>query len=253
MAEKQKDLLTDEALVLHVKNWQTADKYAVCFTKEYGKVRFIAYGARYEKNVAGRLLQPFAHLRIEVQPGQRLDKLRSCELVELPQVLDMQQVAYAAVAAELTAVLTEDRQPQPELYELLCQTFKTMTQRNPRLVALSFAIKLLTLTGFAPQLAYCVNCGEQLPAEAGCWFSPLQGGVVCASCKAGYSGDGLEPCGAGTRRLWNWLAQLDFANPAPFSVRGAELMELERILYKFIFFQTDKPLNSLNFLSQMGL
>lgn len=253
MSEKQKELLTDDALVLHVKNWQTADKYAVCFTKEHGKVRFIAYGARYERNVTGRLLQPFANLHIEVQPGQRLDKLRSCELLQLPQVLDMQQVAYAAVAAELTAVLTEDREPQPELYALLQQTFSTMTQRNPRLVALSFAIKLLGLTGFAPQLEHCVNCGEPLAADADVYFSPLQGGTVCAHCKAGYSGDGLEPCGAGTRRLWSWLAQLDFAHPAPFSVRGAELMELERILYKFIFFQTDKPLNSLNFLSQMGL
>lgn len=253
MSEKQKELLTDDALVLHVKNWQTADKYAVCFTKEHGKVRFIAYGARYEKNVAGRLLQPFANLHIEVQPGQRLDKLRSCELLQLPQVLDMQQVAYAAVAAELTAVLTEDREPQPELYELLQQAFRTMTQRNPRLVALSFAIKLLGLTGFAPQLEHCVNCGEQLPAEAQAYFSPLQGGAVCAACKAAYNGDGLEPCGAGTRSLWRWLAQLDFVHPAPFSVRGAELMELERLLYKFIFFQTDKPLNSLNFLSQMGL
>ena len=30
-------------------------------------------------------------------------------------------------------------------------------------------------------------------------------------------------------------------------------MELEKILFKFIFFQTDKPLNSLNFLSQLQL
>lgn len=253
MADKQKELLSDEALVLHVKNWQTADKYAVCFTKEHGKIRFVAYGARYEKNVTGRLLQPFANLHVEVQPGQRLDKLRSCELLALPQVLDMQQVAYAAVAAELTAVLTEDRQPQPELYELLQQSFLAMTKRNPRLVALSFAIKLLSLTGFAPQLTYCVNCGELIAAGANAYFSPLQGGAVCAACRTNYSGDGLEPCGAGTRSLWQWLAELDFEHPVPFSVRGAELMELERLLYKFIFFQTDKPLNSLNFLSQIGL
>ena len=42
MSESQRELLADDALVLHVKNWQTADKYAVCFTKEHGKLRFIA-------------------------------------------------------------------------------------------------------------------------------------------------------------------------------------------------------------------
>ncbi|MGM9529666.1 MAG: DNA repair protein RecO [Phascolarctobacterium sp.] len=253
MSENERELLEDEALVLHVKNYQTADKYVVCFTKNHGKLRFIAYGARYVKNVQGRLLQPFAFLRIQVQQGQKVDKLRSAELVHLPQHLDMQQVAYGAVAAELTAVLTEDREPASELYELLSLTLAALTKRNPRLVVLSYAIKLLGLTGFAPQMAHCVGCGAPIALPEPAWFSPLQGGLLCKQCHAAYTGEGLETCAEGTRRLWQWLAALDYESPAAFSVRGGDLMELERILYKFIFFQTDKPLNSLNFLSQMGL
>ena len=228
MSENEREHLQDEALVLHVKNYQTADKYVVCFTKNHGKLRFIAYGARYVKNVQGRLLQPFACLNIEVQQGQKVDKLRSCELVRLPKSLDMQQMAYGAVAAELTAVLTEDREPAGELSEL-------------------------GLTGFAPEMHHCVGCGAEIALLDAAWFSPLQGGLICGQCKAAYTGEGLEPCAEGTRRLWQWRAALDYESPAAFSVRGGNLMELERILYKFIFFQTDKPLNSLNFLSQMGL
>lgn len=253
MSENEREQLIDEALVLHVKNYQTADKLVVCFTKKHGKLRFIAYGARYVKNVQGRLLQPFACLNIQVQQGQRVDKLRSCELVRMPKSLDMQQMAYGAVAAELTAVLTEDHEADEKLYELLLATLAALTKRNPRLVVLSFAIKLLGITGFAPQMSHCVGCGTAIALEDAAWFSPLQGGLLCEACHAGYTGEGLEPCGQGTRQLWQWLATLDYENPAAFSVRGGDLMELERLLYKFIFFQTDKPLNSLNFLSQMGL
>lgn len=253
MSENEREQLIDEALVLHVKDYQTADKLVVCFTKKHGKLRFIAYGARYVKNVQGRLLQPFACLNIQVQQGQRVDKLRSCELVRMPKSLDMQQMAYGAVAAELTAVLTEDHEADEELYELLLATLAALTKRNPRLVVLSFAIKLLGITGFAPQMSHCVGCGTAIALEDAVWFSPLQGGLLCEACHAGYTGEGLEPCGQGTRQLWQWLATLDYENPAAFSVRGGDLMELERLLYKFIFFQTDKPLNSLNFLSQMGL
>ena len=253
MSENEREQLIDEALVLHVKDYQTADKLVVCFTKKHGKLRFIAYGARYVKNVQGRLLQPFACLNIQVQQGQRVDKLRSCELVRMPKSLDMQQMAYGAVAAELTAVLTEDHEADEELYELLLATLAALTKRNPRLVVLSFAIKLLVITGFAPQMSHCVGCGTAIALEDAAWFSPLQGGLLCEACQAGYTGEGLEPCGQGTRQLWQWLATLDYENPAAFSVRGGDLMELERLLYKFIFFQTDKPLNSLNFLSQMGL
>ena len=253
MSENEREQLIDEALVLHVKDYQTADRLVVCFTKKHGKLRFIAYGARYVKNVQGRLLQPFACLNIQVQQGQRVDKLRSCELVRMPKSLDMQQMAYGAVAAELTAVLTEDHEADEELYELLLATLAALTKRNPRLVVLSFAIKLLGITGFAPQMSHCVGCGTAIALEDAAWFSPLQGGLLCEACQAGYTGEGLEPCGQGTRQLWQWLATLDYENPAAFSVRGGDLMELERLLYKFIFFQTDKPLNSLNFLSQMGL
>ena len=253
MSENEREQLIDEALVLHVKDYQTADKLVVCFTKKHGKLRFIAYGARYVKNVQGRLLQPFACLNIQVQQGQRVDKLRSCELVRMPKSLDMQQMAYGAVAAELTAVLTEDHEADEELYVLLLATLAALTKRNPRLVVLSFAIKLLGITGFAPQMLHCVGCSTAIALEDAAWFSPLQGGLLCEACHAGYTGEGLEPCGQGTRQLWQWLATLDYENPAAFSVRGGDLMELERLLYKFIFFQTDKPLNSLNFLSQMGL
>ena len=50
MSENEREQLIDEALVLHVKDYQTADKLVVCFTKKHGKLRFIAYGARYVNN-----------------------------------------------------------------------------------------------------------------------------------------------------------------------------------------------------------
>ena len=54
----------DEAVILEVRNWQTADKYAVCFCRHHGKVPFIAYGAAYPKSTSGRIDQPFAQLGV---------------------------------------------------------------------------------------------------------------------------------------------------------------------------------------------
>lgn len=246
-------VLQDEAIILHVRNWQTADKYVICFTKEHGKLRFIAYGARYPKNVHGRLLQPFAWMNVEVQQGQKIDKLRSCELCSLPKSMNMQQMAYSAVAAELTALFTEDRAPQTELFQLLLDTFKIMLERNPRIVILAFAIKLLNITGFAPQINHCVSCGRSIDAAEECWFSPLQGGAVCSQCRSSLSGDGLEHSGSDTRELWRSLEALDFAEPQHFVVRGGALMELERMVLRYIYFQTDKPLKSMDFIRQLNM
>lgn len=71
MSESQRELLADDALVLHVKNWQTADKYAVCFTKEHGKLRFIAYGARYEKIYMADCCSPLPICILRFSRGRR--------------------------------------------------------------------------------------------------------------------------------------------------------------------------------------
>ena len=223
MSESQRELLADDALVLHVKNWQTADKYAVCFTKEHGKLRFIAYGARYEKNIHGRLLQPFANLHIEVQQGHKIDKLRSCELLQMPKSMDMQQMAYAAVASELTAVLTEDRVPQPELYEMLGAALAALLQRNPRLVVLSYAIKLLAATGFAPQLKHCVHCGEAVTAKEDAWFR--HGGAWGTNCMVNWH----------RKELKLWVVQL-CGEPRPWD---AARSAAEKKFFQYVIDNTD--------------
>ena len=247
------EILTDDAIILHVKPYQTADKYVECFTRQYGKVRFIAYGARYAKNMNGRILQPFFELHVEVQQGARIDKLRTAELVQLPQNLDMLQMAYAAVATELVCVLTEDREPQEELYDLLQLTLKQIKERNPRIVVLAFAVKLLQLAGIAPQLEACVGCGTVIAQEEEAWFSALHGGTVCQDCHHKQPDGGYEHCGSGTRELWRSLLFLNMENPERFTIKGGDLMELEKMLFRFILFQTDKPLNSLKFLAQLQL
>ena len=114
---------------------------------------------------------------------------------------------------------------------------------------LSFALKLLELVGLLPQVEACGVCGCTIGDEDA-WFSPLQGSAICKDC---HNPSGEEKFSFGTSKLFKHLKNLDFQNPAPFSIKGGDLMELEAILYKFIMFQTDKPLNSISFLSQMGM
>lgn len=236
----------DEALILKVKNWQTADKYAVCFSRGHGKISFLAYGARYARANGGRLVQPFAVLDMNFFAGKKLDTLKSCELISYPLQFDLKQMAYAALIAEVTENLTEEHQPQEEIYELLLAVRSVLIKHNPRLVALSYIVKLLFLTGILPNCQSCVNCGK--PAEGDSYFSVVQGGLVCNDC---HGGEEL-PFGTEAQEFMAQLLTLDFNNPQPFKVRGGALMELEKILQRFIVFQTDKPLKSLGFLSQTG-
>lgn len=247
------DIITDEAIILRVRDQGDKDKYVICYTKEHGKLRFTAFGGRSSNNVKGRILQTFSELELELGESGHFYRFRNAQLISLPISYDIKQMAYASVVAELTAILTEDHEPQEELYELLRSTLKILAKRNPRLVVISFAIKLLSISGVAPQMHTCVSCGREVGETEDVFFSPLQGGLICRECRTEFTGEGLEKAGPGARKLWHILEQIDFDNPSSFTVRGQDLMEVEKMLYKFIYFQTDKNLQSLEFLNQLGL
>ena len=239
----------DEIVLLQVNNWQTADKKAVCFSRNHGKIVFMAYGARYPKSVSGRLLQPFACLEAELYPGTRVDKLKSCQLAAPMPQMELEQMAYGFLMAEMTERLTEQGEPSESLYLLLRRALQLLVKRNPRVAAMAYLIQLLDYCGIGPVYEVCVQCSR--PAEGDGWFSEMQGGFVCASCGTEKS-QGLQSFQEDTRRLWQQLRMLDLAEPGHFSVKGGALMELEQILHRYLVYQTEQPIRSLEFLRQIA-
>ena len=197
----------DEIVLLQVNNWQTADKKAVCFSRDHGKIVFMAYGARYPKSVSGRLLQPFACLEAELYPGTRVDKLKSCQLAAPMPQMELEQMAYGFLMAEMTERLTEQGEPSESLYLLLRRALQLLVKRNPRVAAMAYLIQLLDHCGIGPVYEVCVQCSR--PAEGDGWFRH-------------------------------------------FSVKGGALMELEQILHRYLVYQTEQPIRSLEFLRQIA-
>ena len=241
----------DEVLILQVNNWQTADKKAVCYSRSHGKVVFIAYGARFPKSRAGRLIQPFACLQAEFYPGHSVEKLKSCELAAPMPQLDLNRLSYGFLMAESTDRLTEPGEASEEIYVLLKQALDLLVVRNPRLAALAYLIQLLDRCGIGPVYEVCVNCSRQ--AEGDGWFSEMQGGFICAECHSGQGkAEILLPFHSETRILWQQLRMLNLAKPEHFTAKGGALMELEQILHRYLVYQTEQPLKSLDFIRQIA-
>ena len=242
----RKEAYQDDIFILRVQNWQTADKYAVCFSRAHGKIAFIAFGARYPRSTYGRLIQPFAQLSASfTSSGPHMDVIRQGESIFLPKEVDIEVLSYGAVITEVTENLTSEHEPQEAIYELLLKAYNLLGKRNKRIVTLSTLLKLLAYSGLEPNLDACTSCQKAITKNG--YFSLAQGGFLCSDCAIG---DEL-PCSLETKELMKNLMYLDFDKPQEFTVRGKELMQLEQILYKFILYQTDKPLKSLKFLEQI--
>lgn len=237
----------DDVIVLKVKDWQTSDRMAEGFSREHGKILFIAYGVRHMRNSKGALVQNLTHARMQLTKGRKFDTLKQSELLPaLVTSTDIEKIAYASFITELTSELTAEHEEQEEIYQLLIKALPALDKRNPRLVVLAFACQLLNFCGIAPNLETCVCCAKSVENDD-VWISAIQGGVVCAECKTGAETEfSLE-----TKKLAVILQTLDFSTENKFSVKGKDIIIFEDFLYKFIFLQVEKPLKSLQFLASL--
>jgi DNA repair protein RecO (recombination protein O) len=181
-------LIKTAAITLNSRKWGDADRIVTFYTKEMGKVRGVARGARRMKSRLGASLEPLTicHLNLFEKSGDSLFRISQVDLVEpfMRFREDLTLMTAAARMVNVVGAVTPDGDPDPQLFETLEQGLRALvTSQDPALTALLFQIRLLGLIGFRPQTDHCAACGKgRLMGEP--QFSPLSGGLVCMICAA---------------------------------------------------------------------
>lgn len=237
-----------EAILLATRDWGVADRMVTLFSKEYGIVTAMAYGARKPKSKLGGSLQAFVHLHLAMTNGKGMDSVKQCEVQTSFREIreDLTRLAYANFIAELATGLWPERQSEPAAYDTLLSLLQLLTVRNPRIAALAGAWQLMALAGFQPEYTQCVQCGQKLTYPAG--FSFVAGGGTCNQCSLAD-----EIIFEQTDK--NFLDQLfavNLNNPGQFTVNSRTLTNAERLLYGFVRYQLERPLKSLDFINRIN-
>ncbi|MEN6413335.1 MAG: DNA repair protein RecO [Veillonellales bacterium] len=236
-----------EAVLLAVRNFGEADRMVTLLSREFGKITAVAYGSRRPRSRLAAGMQPFMHVDLSLQAGKNLDSVKQYEARNSFRQLreDLTCMAYATFLAELAAELCPERQPEPQVFDLLLQLFQFVSRRNPRVVALAGAWQLLALAGYLPEYRHCVVCSRKLHFPA--YFDTTAGGGVCLEC--GHAG--LLAFHQSSAEFIDILLGLNWSNPGHFSVSGATLIQSEKILADYLLCQMDKPLKSMDFIQQV--
>jgi DNA repair protein RecO (recombination protein O) len=97
----------------------------------------------------------------------------------------------AQYAAELIALLFEEHDPHPALFDRLVHTLPELSTPRAEETFLAFQLDLLRESGYLPELWTCAACGLAVADQTQAYFSPSRGGVVCRNCE-GASPDRIE-------------------------------------------------------------
>ena len=144
-----------EAIVLRVTDYGEADRIVSLFTLERGKFSGIARGAKRSRKRFAGALDPFAHLKLQLQLGSGLANLQSADIVSIFSGIrsDLAKIGSAAYACELVERLTPDEEPSPRLFRLLYRYLEIL---DSAAIAPSdrrfFAVNLLKILGYQPEL-----------------------------------------------------------------------------------------------------
>jgi DNA repair protein RecO (recombination protein O) len=144
-----------EAILLRLTDFGEADRIVTAFTLDHGKLQGIARGAKRSRKRFAGALDPFAHLKLQLQPGKGLATLLSADIIGIfPGIRnDLAKIGTAAYACELVDRLTPDEEPNPRLFRLLhCYLQRLDSAPLSPSDRRFFAVNLLKILGYQPEL-----------------------------------------------------------------------------------------------------
>jgi DNA repair protein RecO (recombination protein O) len=224
------------AIVIRTVDFGETSLVVTLFSREFGKLGALAKGAKRLKGPFESALDLLALCRVVFlrKTSDALDLLTEAKLLRrFRPGKDLFRLYAGYYVAELLAELTDEDDPHPALFELADETLAALIgdEPAPRRI-IRFELGLLRELGHMPSWEICVECGRTVPASGRIAFGHIDGGVLCAACRAGKKQ--VASVSAGTIRT---LAEL--ADPLGHAWRHLELApqrmgELRGVLNQYL-------------------
>lgn len=250
-------LFRTEAIVIRSLPYGESDRILTFFTRDFGKIKGVAKGARRSKKRFQNTLSLFTYLRLIFfeREGMGLVRVEGADVLQgFPRIREsLKKIYYGNYYLELINEMTGEREPNPEAFELLFSFLLNLESEDPKEEWLRmFEVRILSLFGYRPHLTRCGLCQKrwkELEGEPSLFFSIEKGSLICSSCSKGYNN--LYSLSLGTARLLDEISQEDFKKLERLRFTPQALLESREFLPRFIEHQLGKELKSLKTLKSL--
>ena len=240
-----------DALILRHQRWGEADRLLTIFTRENGKLRIVAKGARKTTSRKGGHLEPFMRSTLQLAQGRDLWIVTQAETINafLPIRDDLQLMGFASYVIELLDKFTYEDGTNPPLYQLAVETLERLCTTDPIFVVLRYyEMRLLDILGYRPQLFQCIGCQEEIKAEDQ-YFSALVGGVICPRCAHKY--EDVRKISMASLKYLRHFQRSTYKEALAATPGEGVMQEVERIMQWYLTYLLERAINSQVFLQQI--
>jgi DNA repair protein RecO (recombination protein O) len=180
-----------DAMVLKTMKFRDTSKIVTFYTRQYGKLKGVAKGARQMRSKFGASLEPMTRVSLVHYRKEHRDLqlISQCDIVRYYKRIhtEIERMSVALSILDLVNQLAHDEEENAELYRLLIETFDQLeqTSKNYPNLFYAFELRLAGLFGFSPVLEVCNRCGrkvEEFGGERSVIFQLSRGGILCSEC-----------------------------------------------------------------------
>lgn len=238
-----------EGIVIRSMDYGEGNKIVTLLTKTNGKAGVLIRGAKKVKSKHSSLAQPFTYGEFVYFRSSGLGTLNHGEIIESHHVLreKLELAAYASYAAELTDRSLQDDEATGFHFEQLKACLTSLGEgKDPQIVIHLYEMRILDLSGYAPELDECVSCGNVVGPFK---LSPHTGGILCSRCSG--KDPGAILLGDGAYKLLKLFRRMDMRRLGTIQVKPETKAELKVCMRKLMDTHLGLQLKSRNFLDQL--
>lgn len=247
--------LKTPAFVLHFLNYGEADRIVTLFTRDFGKIKGIAKGARRSRKRFANAIEPFSHVTLlfSRRDEASLAVIEGCDVINhYPAIrADLGRTMTASYLIELADRFTAEGKRSAGTFRLL-EGFLGLLEGGNGLqeTARFFELRLLRLSGYEPVLERCVLCGTPLDEIDGASFDAARGGIRCSRC--GRGDQGCIPVSTGTVKTLLMGKEIETDRIGRLILSENALRESSQLFRHFIRYILGREPRSLRVLDEIN-
>ncbi len=247
-----------EAVILRNARSGESSLLVYSFLKDGGRMNLLAKGARNPKSAMVGRLEPFNHVEIlyyqsdieKLGVVSQVDVIRSNETIST----DIRRLSYASAVVEGLEAVTPPNDTNHDIFRLLNDAIYQMNYCHGTKYDFYFAaflLKLLSISGFHPEMRCCVKTGVDLSEESEVLFSAEQGGVMSRS--AAESNGRFFKLNKGVRKVLDLILSSDIGKLSGVNFSPDQKKLVRALVLKFLAVHTDRErtITSLDFLDRI--
>ena len=237
-----------------LRSTQTGDTKSLLtvLTAERGRKLITCHGSRKLSSRSLPATQPFCYSEFIVSEKNGRLTMKEVNLKEsfFDLRCDLLDCALGSYMLELAGECATEEQDESELLALLLNSLYVLCQsgHDRTLVKAAFELRLLQIEGSGPVCDACACCGGELAGEF--YFSPSEGGTVCARCKAAGSAGVCLPLDKGARSAMEYLLTCPPKRLFSFKLGEKSSRFLEKAAREAILYTFERNFESLKFYEQ---